>query len=176
MHARLKKSENAARMVRLMASQPILPSKVNQQIIQLAHDTFHPLATRLQMVKFQVNMPVHKAAWFTNRATAKWAILQQTTRTHRTHKASHNTPNNVSEILIHEADQETDMQLRSSTEPQLPVMLTSLCRFVCAIGNHALKIPRWEWRKVMEMTQCISWSRGNGWRSPHVLAEFGEHR
>ena len=171
MHARLKKSESAARMVRSTGSRLILLSKANQRIIHLAHDTSRPSATRLQMVRFQANTLVHKAAWFTSRAMVKWATLREITRTHRMRKASHNMLLNVSETLIREADQETDFQLRSSTEPQLPVKLASLCRVLCAIDNHALKIPRWEWRKVMEMTHCISWSRGNGWRSPQVLAE-----
>jgi len=94
MHARLRKSENAVRTVRLMDNQPTLPNKGSQRIIQLAHDISHPSATLLQMVKFQVSTLVRRAAWSTNRATAKWATLQRTIRIHHMRKATHNTPNN----------------------------------------------------------------------------------
>lgn len=97
MRARPKKSENAARMVRLMGSQPTHRNKVNQQIIQLALDISHPSAMRLQMAKFLVNTLVHKVAWSINKATAsRWAILQPITPIHHTLKATLNTPSNVS--------------------------------------------------------------------------------
>jgi hypothetical protein len=84
------------RMVRLMANHLIRHSKVKPHITHLAFDRlFHLSATLQRTVKSQVSTLASRAAWSTNRAMARWAILQQTrTHTRRMLKETHNMLNN----------------------------------------------------------------------------------